>query len=363
MVKVLHVFEYFDQGGIENFVMNVYRNIDRDKYSFDFAFINRSKGYFDDEVVSYGGNIYYFDTEKKTFSNYYKSLKRIIKEHGPFDVIHSHMYYFSGIILLIARLQGIQTRIAHSHETFKGRKPTIVRKTYELVMRLLIRVNATQLLSCSNIAGKCVFGEKANCNTLYNGIDVERFRFNEKKRNDIRRTYNLQGKVVLLCVGRFADQKNHMFLINFFKKLLEKIENAELILIGNGVLKDSIVSKIKELNIEDKVVILSGVSNTEDFYSASDLFVLPAKYEGMSIVSVEAQVSGLSCLLSDNVPTEIDYTDLVVHLSLNEDESIWIEKAKQLLEIERNRSKYYKNFLDSEFDIMHTVKELCEIYG
>ena len=112
-IRVLHVFNFFDQGGIENFVMNVYRNIDRSKIQFDFAFPINKKGCFDEEVWELGGNIYFFDSEKKSLWNYYKNLSRIIKTHGPYAVVHSHIYYFSGYILLIARLCGVPVRISH----------------------------------------------------------------------------------------------------------------------------------------------------------------------------------------------------------------------------------------------------------
>ena len=363
-IRVLHVFECFDQGGIENFVMNIYRNMDRSKVEFDFAFINRTEGVFDDEARALGGNIYYFQTEKKTISNYYVSLKKIIKEHGPYDVIHSHMYYFSGVILLFAKWFGVPKRIAHSHETSKGRKNTMARRLYERIMRSLIRRNANCLLSCTDIAGDFVFGESADCTTLYNGIDMTRFRFNPNARESIRKQLKIENKKVLICIGRFADQKNHFYLIDCFEQIHKWEKDVALILIGTGSLMDDVKQVVKEKQLEDSVIFLSNIMNTEDYYSASDIFLLPAKYEGMSIVSVEAQAMGLPCLLSDRVPSEIDATDLVVHLPIGrEDVEKWVDSSIELLQKPIDRVSYNEIFKNSKFDIINTVNQLSDIYG
>ena len=121
-------------------------------------------------------------------------------------------------------------------------------------------------------------------------------------------------------------------------------------------------NQLKALGIEDKVLILSNIKKTEEYYNASDLFVLPAKYEGMSIVSVEAQVTGLGCLLSDNVPFEIDTTPLVKHLSLDDGVEKWAETAIQMADMEAMRNNYYTTFVNGRFDVKQTVKDLCEIY-
>lgn len=363
MIRVLHVFEFFDQGGIENLVMNIYRNIDRNKYSFDFAFINRNKGCFDEEAIGLGANIYYFDTEEKTISNYYKSLKRIIHENGPYDVVHSHMYYFSGVILLISRLCGVKIRIAHSHETLKGRKPTIIRNTYEKIMRLLIRMNATHLLGCSDLAGKYVFGKHSRYTVLYNGIDVVRFRYNEKVRKEMREKLNLTNNKVLINVGRLNVQKNHHFMLDFFEKLVKIDSSYMLILIGTGNLLEEIKEYIRKRGLSENVMMLSNIYNVEEYYCAADCFVLPSKYEGMPIVSVEAQCSGLPSLLSDKITKEVGITDRIEYLSIDNNAEEWANKINQLISLDVDRSKYAELIQNSPFDINKTVKDLCEIYG
>ena len=362
-IKVLHVFEYFAQGGIENFVMNVFRNIDKEKYQFDFAFINRTPGVFDDEVKSSGSRIFYFDSEEKTFKNYKNSLARIIKENGPYEVVHSHMYYFSGYILKVAKKCGVKVRIAHSHETLKGRKQTFLRAVYEKIMRRMILKNATDLLACSDVAGKYVFGEKAGYRVLYNGIDLNRFNFDSEKRAQCRKKLGIEGKFVLLNVGRFADQKNHSYLIKVFEEVARKSDNAFLVLIGDGALKGDIEAQIESSNLTSKVLILSNIKNTEDYYNAADVFVLPSKYEGMPIVSVEAQACGLYSLLSDNITKEVALTDIVEYLSIDDLPINWAERILSVVKNETDRKRYNSVFYDTKFNISKTVSDLCEIYA
>lgn len=362
-IRVLHVFNFFNQGGIENFVMNVYRNIDRSKIQFDFAFPINKKGCFDEEVGELGGNIYFFDSEKKSLWNYYKNLSRIIKTHGPYAVVHSHIYYFSGYILLIARLCGVPVRISHSHETLKGRKQTLGRKLYQNIMRYLIKMNATNWLCCSEDAGNVVFKKNIPFQVLYNGIDIKRFLYNEEKRLQIRRGIVPDDGFLVLNVGRFAEQKNHKFIISVFSELVKVRPESHLLLIGAGVLKREIELLIERTGLKDKVTILSNIKNTEDYYSASDVFILPSLYEGMGIVVIEAQASGLPVLISDKVTREVQVTDIIDYLPIeNGTERLWVKKLLDIDVPGSIRDKYNKTFEMTPFDVRKTVSDLTTTY-
>lgn len=362
-IKVLHVLMWFEQGGIENFIMNVFRRIDRLKFQFDFALIKKEKGVFDDEIKKLGGNIYYFETEEKTLKNYRNSLKKIIKEHGDYDVIHSHCYYFSGYILKIAKQCGVNIRVAHSHETLKGHKLTLKRKLYEKVMRYLIKRNATNMLSCSDLAGKYVFGESAGYQVLYNGIDAQRFSYNENTRLAVRAKLNIsENETLLLNVGRFAHQKNHGFILDVFETLLKQYYNVKLLLIGDGALKSHVVQRIQANNYEDKVIIMSNIKNVEDYYNAADIFILPSHYEGMPIVGVEAQSSGLYTLFSNKITNEVNITDLASFISLDDGVDAWADKIEKLIGLKIDRNNYFKTIQCTPFEITQTVKDLCEVY-
>ena len=363
-IRVLHVINWFDQGGIENFIMNVYRNIDRNKVQFDFALTENKKGFFEEEIESLGGRYFYFDSNSKSLLNYYRSLKRIIRENGPYAVVHSHLYYFSGIFLLIARLCGIKVRIAHSHETEKGRKPTIIRKCYEHIMRFLIKKNATHWLSCSNTAGAFVFGKDVPYQVLYNGIDLRRFRYSEARRQHLRKELGVMDNFVVLNVGRFAPQKNHHFIIKVFCELLKEVTNSRLILIGTGALRNEIEDRFKELGISNKINILTNIQNTEDYYCAADAFILPSQYEGMGIVVIESQACGLYTLISDKVTKEVGVTKISEFLPINQDSSvhIWVKKLSEINKMNLTRSKYNEEFITTSFNIDVTVQDLTNIY-
>ena len=365
MIRVLHIFNFFDQGGIENFVMNVYRNIDRSKIQFDFAFIENKKGYFDDEAKQLGANIYFFDSDEKTIKNYSRNLERIIKTYGPFNAVHSHCYFFSGIFLKVAKKCGVPIRISHSHDTKKGRKETILRKIYENMMRKEIKKNATIKLACSDMAGKYLFGEKEEFTTLYNGINLNVFRYIDEYRREIREKLQISlDSLVLLNVGRFADQKNHHYILDIFEKVKESNDNAKLVLIGTGPLEEEIRARVKEDKIEEDVIFLSNIKDTYKYYCAADFFILPSKYEGMSIVSVESQAIGVSTLVSNEVPKEITVTDLIEYFDIK-DENLkeWVNAIETNKNKQISREDYYKKIIDTPFDINETVKKLSLIYS
>lgn len=359
MIRVLHVFPCFNQGGIENFVMNVYKTIDRSQVQFDFAFLYKRPGVFDDDVKNMGAHIYYFDSEKKSLRNYRKSLKRIIKEHGPFDAIHSHEYFFSGYILKIAKACGVHIRLAHSHDAYSGYKKNIFRTVYEWYMRHLISKYATCRLACSDMAGKYCFGKRISFLTLYNGIDVGRFSFDGSARNEVRFQLDASDSFFILHVGRFTKLKNHSFLISVFYETLKRRPNAKLVLIGDGELKGEVVLLIRRLGIEDKVVILSNVKDTERYYSAADVFVFPSLFEGLGIVAVEAQANGLPCVVSDRVPKEVELSNNVIRLSLSDPVDVWAE-AILSKDLKRDSRSTIGN--ESPFNIVNTAKTLTEIY-
>ena len=361
-IRVLHVFNYFNQGGIENFVMNVYRNIDRTKIQFDFAFSTNKKGYFDNEAKALGANIYFFDSEKKSFWNYRRNLKRIIQEHGPYAAVHSHIYYFSGFVLFIAKRCGVKIRISHSHETQKGRKQTFIRKVYERLMRKMIKVNATDWLCCSDKAGDFVFGKSIPYQVVYNGIDLNRFQYREERREFTRKKIGVYDERIVLNVGRFAEQKNHLFILKTFQHLLEQSNDYRLVLIGGGPLELSIREKCKEYGFYDKCIFLHNIQNAEDYYCAADIFILPSLYEGLGIVLVEAQATGLHTLISDKVTREVGVTDLAYYLSIDNTEKKWAIMIDNLIAVQSERAQYNEKLENSAFDINQTVKDLTKIY-
>ncbi|MCG0869827.1 glycosyltransferase family 1 protein [Lactiplantibacillus plantarum] len=316
MVKVLQVFNKLNQGGIEHVVINLMQNIDRDKIEFHFAMTSGEKGLLDEKVKKLGGYIHYFNSGSRNPLNVKKNLERIIRDNGPFDVVHSHIYFASGYILYIAKKMGVPIRIAHAHDTYKGEKKTLIRKVYEYKMRKMINKYANYKFGVSKEAIFHLFGNKdQNTYIVNNGINFNEYVVNENIRKYYRSKFHVKDNETLLCnIGRFEDQKDHNYLIDVFNRLLKINKNYKLLLIGNGSLKKAIISKVEKLGLSSKVVFLENRNDVNKILMATDMFIMPSKYEGLPLSLIEAQASGIPCVISNNITDEVKISPNVYSL-------------------------------------------------
>ena len=325
-IRVLQVFAALDSGGVSNFVMNLYREIDTDKIQFDFALTAGEMSLYDDEVKSRGGCIFYFDTSKDIASN----VRRVLREKGPFQVVHSHLFFYSGLVLAEAKKAKVPIRIAHAHNAHTGETRSVPRIAYERVMQMLIRVNATHMLGCSEKACRYVFGEKImkdlRAAVMPDGIDCDRFAFNPEVREQVRKEYGLDGKYVVGHVGHFNPAKNHEKILSVFAEVCRLRDNAALLLVGDGELEQDVRKRTAELGLTDRVVFVGAHKDVERFYQAMDVFLFPSRYEGFGMAMIEAQASGLACVASDVVPAETNVDGRTVYLSLRENDIQWAEQ-------------------------------------
>lgn len=332
-IRVLHIFGALNPGGIETLVMNIYRCIDREKIQFDFALTQGQKSFFDDEVLSLGGRIFYFDQAKSI----QKNLTELLDTKGIFQVVHSHVYFYSGFVLNIAKKYDVPVRIAHAHNTSFGQIYTLKRRTYEWLMRKLILKNATVMLGCSTDACKFVFGENCmadpRCSVLYNGFDVDAFRYSEERGMAIKKQYGIEDKFVVGHVGRFEDQKNHKQLVEQFAAIKAKRSDSVLLCVGRGSLMDDIRKKCENFGISDSVIFAGAQKDTPAYYSAMDVFLFPSLYEGLGSALIEAQASGLHVVTSkDVVPTDIDVTGNAVFVPLDASAEEWADATISVAE-------------------------------
>ena len=307
-------------GGIENFVMNYYRNINKEKVIFDFLVHYDEKGYYDDEIKKIGGKIYYTNVRRdKNIFKYIIFLNRFFRKHKEYSIIHGHMPGLAPLYFLIAKINGVKCRIAHSHvtdteRTLKGRVLKIIIKS--------IKLFSNKYFACSSDAGKFMFG-KRNYTIIKNAIDFNKFKFNEEIRKQLRKEYDLENKFVIGCVGRFNQQKNHTFLIKIFNEILKIKSNSILVLIGEGELEEDIKNEAKEYGILNKILFLGVKKDVDKYYNSFDCFVLPSNFEGLGIVLIEAQVNGLPAITSDVVPKEAKVSKLITFKSLNNAPKEW----------------------------------------
>ena len=269
-------------GGVESVVMNYYRNIDRDKIQFHFLCDEDSTDIPYDEIEKLGGKVIVIPPYQKLFK-YQKELYKIFKENN-YKIVHSHINALSVFPLRVAKKAGVPIRIAHSHSTSNKKewKKNIVKN----ILRQFSKVYANKFFACTKHAGEWLFGkkiiERKELNVINNAIDLKKFEFNEKIREDLRKEFGIKKDTIVIGhIGRFMKQKNHDFLIDVFNELIKKDENSILILIGQGPLLNDMKQKVRDLKIEDKVKFIGQVTDVEKYYNIMDVFLFPSIYEGL----------------------------------------------------------------------------------
>lgn len=355
MIRVLHVVTHLGRGGLETMIMNYYRKMDLSKIQFDFL-VQGDKIYgYEGEIEKLGGKIYRIKPINHFFPyEFEKNLYKFFKEHKEYQIVHSHINSFSKYVLKAAKKVGIKNRIAHSHIALTNKG---ISDLYKNITKIGINKYTTKRFACSKEAGKWLYGN-GEFEVLPNAIEIENFYYNEKLREEYRKKYGVEDKFVLCNIGRFTEQKNHIFLFEILKEINKK-KDAVLILIGDGNLKDEYQRKLRELEIEDKVIFTGVVNNVHEVLNAADTFVFPSKFEGLGIVLIEAQANGLKCYASDNIPKEVNITESVKFISLNNNAEEW---ANEILNGKFERTVNIEKIKASGYDINESAKKLQKYY-
>lgn len=372
MIRILHVFGKLNMGGAESRIMDLYRNIDRTKIQFDFVVHGEETGFFEEEIRTLGGRVFRVPKYKVVNQcEYIGAWKRFILEHsGEFEMIQGHMTSTASIYLPVAKKGGIRTTIAHvrSAGVDPGAKGVMTR-----ILRMNLANKAEYLFACSDIAAISAYGKKAfnagKTTFIPNAINTELFRFNPKMRHDVREELNIENKFVIGHVGRFHYAKNHEYLLRVLKSFLEKKAagqtklNPVLMLVGDGPKMDEMKQLATDLGIMGNVLFLGSRSDAYRYYNAMDCFVYPSRYEGLPGTVIEAQASGLRCLISDRICEEVYVTDAIMGMSIDADESLWADKAIECAaKAPKEREKYVQTVSDAGFDIKTQSKKMEQFY-
>lgn len=354
-VRILQVIRQMNVGGAETFLMNTYRNIDREKVQFDF--LVNDKGFFDEEIKKLGGKIYYMNYITRIGQiKYKKKLKKFLKEHPEYTIMHSHIDQVSGIILEAAKEAGVPNRIAHSHSTKNTNN--LIGKLYKRYLQSKINKSATVLLACGEEAAKWLYKSQwKRAIIVKNGIDIERFKFSEEKRKEIRKKLDIDDKIMIIGhVGRFSRVKNQEFLVKIYKEYEINNPNSLLIMVGEGEEKEKLENLVSQENLKSKIKFLGLRQDTDSIYSAMDYMIFPSLYEGISIALIEAQASGLKILASDTIDKNTDISGNIEWISLKELPSEWCKHIINTRERKIDEKKL------EEYDIKRTARKLQEIY-
>ncbi|MEY3867408.1 MAG: hypothetical protein RLZZ338_1299 [Cyanobacteriota bacterium] len=369
-LRILHVVGGMNRGGIETWLMHVLRNIDRDRFQMDFLVHIDQPCPYDDEARSLGSEIIPCLSPSKPWL-YARNFKRILREKRPYDIVHSHVHHFSGYVLWLAKLAGVPVRIAHSHLDTYGvdAHASFLRRLYTTLMKACIQGYATTGLAASRVAAAALFGDHWENNppqVLHCAIDLTPFKIPVDGLLLRRECGVPEDAFIIGHVGRFEEQKNHLFLLEIAAAVVQKEPLTRLLLIGDASVRPVIEDKIQQMGLGPYVILAGARSDVPQMMlGVMDLFLLPSLHEGLPLVLMEAQAAGLPCIFSDVITQEVEVVlPLMQRLSLSQTASAWSEA---ILTTKKTKPKImqteaYQLLEQSSFNIHNSVKQLETLY-
>lgn len=352
-VRMLHIVGSMSPSGIGNFIMNIYRNIDREKVQFDFIVHETREVSFEDEIKALGGRV--FTATRKSVSpvKNFMDIKRIVRE-GHYDIVFRHTDISTvAFDLLAAKWGGAKIRISHSHNT-----TTPHARLHKLFMPFLNYV-VTDRFACSPKAGEWLYGGKP-FTFIVNAIRLDTFSYNKEVREKMRQQEGLDGRLVVGHVGNFMTPKNHTFQLDILAELIKLDPSVCMVFVGDGAWRERIENKISDLHLENNIKLVGVRNDIPALLQAMDVFLFPSLYEGLPIAMVEAQCAGLPVLASDCITADVDVTPLVEKMSLGDSAKAWAEKILEMAKQER-KAPDEALFAKKGFDIREMVKQYEEL--
>lgn len=363
-VKILQITSGLSTEGIGTFVLNTYENLNKESIDVSFALATEWKQRYEERILNQGAKIYRTSEIGKGFGGkfrHFTNLIRIIKKEGPFDVVHSHMDFFNGINMLAAFIAGVPIRISHAHKAENNNYKSLPKKIYNKIMKISINLFATHKIGCSQMANDYMHkmkGIRKENLVLFNGIDLNRFTVNNKKK--LEKIEINTSKKNFITIGRMDDQKNPLFIVEIIKELKIIRNDIHLYWVGSGSLEKQVKDLVSKYDLKENISFLGVRDDVHELLSQMDFMLFPSKFEGLPIVLLEAQASGIPCFVSNNITSEVNI-GLCTQLSLDENQAMWARKIDHYINTHK-----YNNKLDrvklKKFDIKNTCKELEMIY-
>ncbi|NGT64004.1 glycosyltransferase family 1 protein [Clostridium perfringens] len=363
-IKIAHVVTRLEYGGVESVILNYVNNME-DKYRYDFHIITQDINA-DGCVKLFENNSFKVHITTHKRKSIYKNIREIYKilKKEKFDIVHCHMTLTNFYVLIMAIILRIKVRICHCHSAFIAN--SIRKKIYYKVLGKINILSSNVRIACGYNAGYFLYGKRMMENNdvyiLNNAIDTKRFSFNNDVRKTLRKELKVNEKDFLIGhVGRFMEVKNHIFLLEILKDMVKENDNVKLIFVGDGELFNDIKKCSSEMGIEDYIIFVGAKNDTSPYYQAMDIFVLPSLYEGIPVVAMEAQCSGIPCVFSTNIDRSCGVLDNVNFMSLNQNKKLWINCINQYINSERNF--FAKDILiEKGFDIKQEANKLSDLY-
>ena len=358
-IKILQIVTMINGGGIDAVVYNYLSHMDLSDVQIDLVAIGIGKEQLREaQFKKLGVNVLYVP---KSITKRILAVKSILKK-GKYDIVHSHCEFLSELYLAMAMFYGTRTRIMHSH--IANAQIPVVKKIYRPLGHFIAKCFANKFFGCGIDAAISLWGKRyydqGLCYVMNNGVDLKKFAFSNTKRADVRAQMGWQEKFVIMNVGRFMPQKNHTFLLSLFKRICETRSDCILILIGDGPLKQDMEKWCEEQILTSKVLFLGGRNDVADLLNGADCFILPSLFEGLPVVSIEAQCNGLPIVMSENVTKECGVTNLSSFVSLSSSYDDWMKKIFE--EHAEKRDCYPEILKRAGFDIETEAAKLKDFY-
>lgn len=343
-IRVAQIIGKMWAGGVEAVTFNYYKAIDHSKIQFDFYYDADSTVEPPQDLINMGAKFYKLPPYQKLWK-YIPALRCLLKDKH-YTIIHSHLNTLSVFPLFTAWTAGIPVRIAHNHSVPGGNEWK--RNTVKAVLKKFAKVFATDYFACSEKAGRWLFGDKefnkGNITVIKNAIDFEKFKIVQDRVEELQNRYKLCGATVYGHVGRFTFAKNHTKLLTIFKVIHDRNLESKLLLVGDGELHDQIKREIYDLGLEQAVILTGKVYNPEEYYPLIDVMILPSHFEGLSMTTIEAQVSKVPIVVSKAIPTEAVISDSCVYMDITATDVQWADVAESLVgktvKLDERKDKY-----------------------
>jgi glycosyltransferase involved in cell wall biosynthesis len=370
-MRILHVLGAFGHGGIEIWLMNMLRAIDRSRFQFDFAVDSPDPGPFDEEVRQLGGRIIPYVPPQRNPWAFRRRMTALLRHNGPYDIVHSHVHFMSGSILKVAASCGIPRRIAHSHADFRREHAAelLPRKLLTHWMTAWVHKYATEGLAISEMAAQSLFGPNWRADPrwsiLWYGFDFSQFA-ELPDRHELRRQLGLpENRVIIGQVGRLVEQKNYPLSILVVKELLQAGLDVHFLVVGCGHLENSIRGQLEAAGLSGRTTMVGDQHSVAPFYGAMDCLLFPSLFEGLGIVALEAQAAGVPIVASEFVPPEADVIPgMMEYVSLTASPGRWAEAVRrQLAQPLRSPREAAAQMAQSEYAIQQSMQKLCAIYS
>lgn len=337
-----------DYGGIATFLINYIKYFDFNEFEVHIAVHGSDNGPRAHELISRGCIFHQLPIKSKSYFQWKQKYNYLLKKY-KFDIVHANADAGNGPLLKIAKKHRVPVRISHSHNT-QLLTTNKIRVFLNNIQKRQILKYATNLFACSKLAGKWLYGNN-KFEIINNAIDYDNFRFDEDKRIKIRKELQFDNEVFVVGhVGRFDYQKNHKFIVELAQQF---DNNVQFILIGDGHLRKKIEEVIKQKNVNN-IKILGSKDNISHYYNAMDCFILPSLFEGLSVVSIEAQVNGLVCLFSNTITHECKISDNTDFFTIDSVEN-WVQKIRDIVDMKKCDREIV---LDEKYNVKIQSKQL-----